>query len=422
MRNIWLVTKHDAAMTLRQPSFWLLALVMPLALMGLIGYVHLEDVAPAAEALNQAEEEDDAASAALMGIGLVDEANLVQTMPSALPPDTFRFFPDKAEGLAALEAGSVGQVVVINPDFLANGEVVIYDKDFQIRMNGDDMGVAFDGPNQWKLDYLLDYSLVEDEQLLILLANPFPKTKVTPHILNPQAEADVNNQAMAELVASVMPYVFYFLLLMGGSYMMRAVVAEKESRTVELVLLSVSPRDLMIGKISAITIIVLIQIVAWVGGARFLLGWSANRLDVDIFAFSPQFFFWAALFLLFGYLLFAAVMGAAGALANNPREGGQMMWLLIIPLMPTLLFSEILATEANHPLTLFLSLFPLSAPNAIVTRLAVAEVPLWQLLTSLGILVGTTYLVILISSRFFRAGNLLSDTSFSIKRLWQAWR
>lgn len=422
MKSIWLVMKHDIGITLGQPSFWLLSFVLPIILMGFLAYSRLYDLLPAAEQLNQGEEDDTDSSTAQPGIGLVDEAGLIQTIPASLPADLFIPFPNKAEGLAALEAGDLEQVIVIDPDYIASGQVVIYDQNFQIRMNGEEMGMAFNGPNQWILATLLDYNLVGNEQLFSQLANPVPANITTPHILNPQPVDAVNNQEMAQAVAAVMPYIFYFLLLMGGSYMMRAVVTEKESRTVELMLLSISPRNLMVGKILAMSVIVLIQVVAWVGAGRFILGWGADRLNMDIFAFPPGFFVWAALFLLFGFLLFASVMGAAGALANNPREGGQIMWLLIVPLMPTLMFSDLLASEPNHPLTLFLSLFPLSAPNAMVTRLAVSEVPLWQTLTSLALLVVTTYVLIHLTSRLFHAGNLLSDTTFSFKRLATAWR
>jgi ABC-2 type transport system permease protein len=71
---------------------------------------------------------------------------------------------------------------------------------------------------------------------------------------------------------------------------------------------------------------------------------------------------------------------------------------------------------------LALSLFPLSAPSAMVTRLAVAPVPLWQILVSLGGLAVTTYVFVSLAARFFRAGNLLSSESFSWKRLATGWR
>ena len=99
-----------------------------------------------------------------------------------------------------------------------------------------------------------------------------------------------------------------------------------------------------------------------------------------------------------------------------------MIWLLIIPLMPTLMFGRELLAEPNGALAMVLSLFPLSAPSAMVTRLAVAQIPLWQILVSLAGLALTTYLFISLAARFFRAGNLLSQEAFHWKRFATAWR
>jgi ABC-type Na+ efflux pump permease subunit len=90
--------------------------------------------------------------------------------------------------------------------------------------------------------------------------------------------------------------------------------------------------------------------------------------------------------------------------------------------MPTLMFSSLFVEEPNHPLILASSLFPFSAPAAMVTRLSVGPVPLWQILLSLTGLAVTTYLSVVLAGRFFRAGNLLSDASFGWRRLASGWR
>jgi ABC-2 type transport system permease protein len=153
-----------------------------------------------------------------------------------------------------------------------------------------------------------------------------------------------------------------------------------------------------------------------------VLNKSAQALNVSSFNFPPGFIIWALLYLVLGYLLFATVMAATGALASNNREVSQVTFVLIIPLMPTLMFGDLFVQEPNHPLTLAMSLFPFSAPSAMVTRLAIGEVPLWQLLVSLGGLALTTYLFVMLAGRFFRAGNLLSTTPFSWRRLATGWR
>ena len=86
------------------------------------------------------------------------------------------------------------------------------------------------------------------------------------------------------------------------------------------------------------------------------------------------------------------------------------------------MFGDLFVEEPNNPLTLVLSLFPFSAPSAMVTRLAVGQVPLWQIIVSLLGLAGTTYLMVVLAARFFRAGNLLSHAPFNWRRLVTGWR
>ncbi|KAA3660190.1 MAG: ABC transporter permease [Chloroflexi bacterium] len=212
------------------------------------------------------------------------------------------------------------------------------------------------------------------------------------------------------------------MLLMSSGYMMRGVVAEKENRTVEVLLTSMNARTLMIGKLIAMSIIVMIQVIVWIGGSVLILQRGANLLDLAAYDFPPGFFIWALLFLLTGYVMFASIMSAAGAIANNIREGGQVTWLLVIPLMPTLMFGRLFVEDPNGAMPMILSMFPLSAPSAMVTRLAVADVPFWQLIVSLAGVSITAYIFVVLSARFFQSQNLLSQQAFDWRRLATGWR
>jgi ABC-2 type transport system permease protein len=423
MRTIWLVIKHDVATTLRQRSFWFLTLLMPVLLLGVNIYYIIQDSAPnSASGSAGSAGSTDTIPTDMPTIGLVDESGLISNTPPDLVPDPFVRFADNTAARAALEKGDILQYVDIPADYVATGQVTVYARNFQILQSGQNMGVAMNSDAQWVLQYLIDYNLTRNRQVALALHNPTPETLAQFHAISPPQSTGGENRALAEIVSSIVPYMFYFLLLMGSSYLMRSVVAEKENRTAEVLLLSLNPRDLMVGKILAMSVVVLVQIVVWMGGAVLILRRGADLLQAAQFSFPPGFIVWAILFLILGYLLFASIMAAAGALANNAREGGQMTWLLIVPLMPTLMFSTLFLEEPSSPLVLALSLFPFSAPSAMVTRLAVAEVPLWQILVSLAALALTTYLFIVLAGRFFRAGNLLSGESFSWRRLATGWR
>lgn len=424
MRNIWLVIKHDIVVILQQRSFWVLTILMPLILVGINAYVALYDTELSGVEEEVVEELVDAeGDSELLAIGLVDEAGLIMNIPALIPADLFRRYSDETAALAALDAEEIEQAVIVPADYLSRGELTVYDRNFQISSSGEGMGVAFGSDSAWLLQYLIDFNITESEQMPLLLRDPVPAAAVEFHVLEPpEIDPAANDTQLAALVASVMPYLFYFLLVMGGSYMMRSVVAEKENRTVELLLLSVDPKGLMIGKILAMSVIVLIQVIVWVGSGILVLDRGAALLDIDSYNFPPGFVLWAVLFLSLGFLLYAAIMTMVGAVAPTAREGAQMTWLLIIPLMPTLMFGSEFLENPHGMLSMILSLFPLSAPSAMVTRIAVADVPLWQIGLSLTMLALTTYGFVLLAGRFFRTDNLLSHSSFSLKRFATGWR
>jgi len=423
MRDIWLVVKHDMSRTLRQRSFWIVTLLVPVLLLGLNASQIIEGQQRArTEAETTGLEAASSHLSDLPAIGLVDEAGLIAEVPPGFPPDLFLLFQDERLAREALDGGEVEQYIQLPADYVSTGEITVYARNYQILRSGSDMGVGYGSQYEWILPYVINYNLTGDEQLVSALQNPVPSTLAEAHALRPPTSDQAEKQELAELISTVMPYIYYFLLVMGSSYLMQSVVHEKENRTAEVLLLSLNPRKLLIGKMLAMSVVMWLQVVVWVGGGMLILDRAAGAMSLTRFTFPPGFLAWALLFLVLGYLLFASVMAAAGALAPNAREGGQVVWLLVIPLMPTLMFGSTFSQDPNGTLAVVLSLFPLSAPSAMVTRLAVAQVPLWQILVSLTGLGLTAYLFIVAAGRFFRAGNLLSHEPFHWRRLVMGWR
>jgi ABC-2 type transport system permease protein len=410
MRKLLLVAKHDVMMILRQRSFWFLTLIMPVILLA----------SNAAGFMTQGSDNGEGL-ASLLGLdeqptvfGLVDNAGLINQVPAELEGLLVRY-EDVEAAQAGLEAGEVGEYAVLSSDYLATGRIDVYGQEVQVLSSAG--GTAAN-----VVPYLATLNLTGDAAVAAVLNNPTPGVLAQRHDLAPAGQDAASNRAMAETVAQILPLMYYFLLVMGSNYLMRSVVAEKENRTVEMLLLSVEPRQMMIGKILAASVVTVVQVVFWVGGGMLLLSRGAQVMNVGSFAFPPGFVVWAVLFLLLGFMLFASVMAAAGAMANSVREGGQMTVLLIVPLMPTLLFAQTFLDQPHGALSVALSLFPFSAPSAMVTRMAMAQVPVWQILLSLTGLAVTTYLFVALAGRFFRPGNLLSSQAFHWRRLLTGWR
>ncbi len=209
--------------------------------------------------------------------------------------------------------------------------------------------------------------------------------------------------------------IFYLVITMTSGFMLQSVTKEKENRTIEVLLLSVRPRDLMLGKILGLGVVALLQIGVWGGGLFIMNGGSFSALSA--LGLPPSFFAWALLYFVLGYLLYAALLGALGALAPSTREGTQFTFLVLLPLFIPLLLNSVLIESPNGGLTTFLSLFPLTSPVTMIARLAAGDVPIEQLLLGLALLAITTYGIIVFAARFFRADTLLSFEALSLRRL-----
>jgi len=406
MRKLWLVTKHDVKMILKERSFWLLTFIMPVILLVSNTAGFMSD-GPEMGGVLAGLGEDPAP------FGLVDQAGLIEEVPAELAPLVVRY-DDPEAARADMAVGDIGEYAILPADYMATGQMDVYGQEVSI-LGGEGMAGTV-------VPYLVALNLTGDAGVAAALNNPTPGTLAEQHDLAPATPNEGSNRAMASMVAQILPMMYYFLLVMGSNYLLRSVVAEKENRTVEVLLLSVEPRQMMVGKILAASVVTIIQVIVWVGGGMLLLRRGAAIMNVASFAFPPGFIVWALLFLILGFLLFSSVMAAGGAMANSAREGGQLTFLLIVPLMPTLMFAQTFLDDPHGLLATVLSLFPFSAPSAMVTRLAVAQVPLWQILVSLAGLAITAYLFIVLAGRFFRPANLLSSRAFNWRRLLTDWR
>lgn len=407
MRNILLVIKQEIRTTLGKPSFWLTTFLLPLVIMGF-------SVGSQLVVGRMFEAEDDRAllsgeTQAIL-IGYVDQARLVRDFPQGFPRQLLQEFPDEAEAQAALERGDLQRYYLIPADYIATGELLSVERDLKpfTRFGGTDL-----------LANLLNYNLATGAQTPALLVDPLPQ--VTERALAPQEERGLGGYDTfgGYIVPFAVLFIFFFVLTMSGGFMLQSVAKEKENRVAEVLLLSLRPRELMLGKIVGLGIVALVQMSIWMGGSLLTLDRSRALLNLaaDAVILPPGFLGWALAFFLLGYLTYAALLGAIGALAPTAREGSQFTFIVMLPLMLPLWFQSAFIQSPNGVLATFFSLFPLSAPMAMITRMVVATVPLWQSLLSLGLLALTAYGLVLLSARFFRADTLLSDAALDWKRL-----
>ena len=402
MRNILLVIKHEILTTIGKRSFWIMTFLFPVLIVALsLGSQLL------AEKSFADEDEVGILRSEEAGItGLVDEAGLILHLPPDVPAKLLQTFPNQASAQVALEANELDRYYFIPEDFRQTGEVILVVSDYSPLTNLS---------SNTLFEYIIDANLIGDDALARLMIDPTPKEVLYPQAVDVQAEDD------SGLTSFIVPYatmmLFFMLISMTGNMMLTSVTKEKENRTMEVLLLSLGPRELMVGKLLGLGIVALLQMSIWIGGGLLAQDGGGQVLRSSLAALTPSFILWALAYLTLGYLLYASILGALGSLAPTAREGAQFSFLVMLPLFIPLVLNTIFVESPHGGLATFLSLFPLSAPTSMVTRLASDAVPVWQPIVGLVGLAGTTFLFISLAARFFRADTLLSSASLTRQSL-----
>jgi ABC-2 type transport system permease protein len=239
------------------------------------------------------------------------------------------------------------------------------------------------------------------------------------------------------LLANVLSLLMYLAILVFGMMVMRGVIEEKANRIVEVIASSVRPFELMMGKVLGIGAVGLSQLLAW-GALTFGLSLAAGPL---LLAFVPE----AAggggeapfgpeavgaivdpgllvafvLFFLGGYLLYSSLFAAVGSAVDQESDAQSLQTVVILPIMIPLLFLSFVASDPDGGLGVFLSLFPLTSPILMVVRMAVTDVPVWQVALALALLAAAFVGMIALAARVYRVGILMYGKKPSLAELWR---
>lgn len=399
MNKIWLVLTHEIETIVRSRSF-----VLTLILVPLVGFIILFVVS----ILQRNNPSPDITSLLLPERpplkGFVDHSRLIQGVPTELE-SIVRAYPDQEAGLKALKEGEIAVLYVVSADYLESGKIELY---------AQQINLLEDSGNAYPVDWLIEYYLLKDQPQLL-------DRVVQPLNLNVEliaAETPPRNQDA--MVAFFVPYgitlFFYIFILGSASLLLSNITTEKQNRVMEILLTSVTPTQMMTGKIIGLGLVGLLQMVVWLVSALLLLQFSGRTFaalqGVEI---PPTILGWGILYFILGYTIFAALMAGIGALVPNLREASQATFLVILPLIIPLMFISLLINRPESTVALVLSLFPLTSPVAMMTRLAATPVPFWQLGLAAVLQALTAIFIVRLVSGMFRAQNLLSGQPFSIR-------
>lgn len=230
-------------------------------------------------------------------------------------------------------------------------------------------------------------------------------TPVKLEVQGTSGGAPKNERAsMVSLLLLIM--ILYVSVLLYGVNVMNAVLEEKTSRVMEVMLATASPRDLMAGKILGVGAVGLTQIAIWVVAGAVLSGGVAAGAALRSFISITAVVFFAVFFVL-GFALYSTMYATIGALVNSQQEGQQLQQLVALPLALSVILIFSVIQSPNSATAVAVSIFPLTAPLMMFARIALGTPPWWQVALCIALLLATIAGVVLICGRIYRVGILM---------------
>lgn len=239
----------------------------------------------------------------------------------------------------------------------------------------------------------------------------------------------------------------YMMIFVYGSILMSSVMEEKTNRIVEVIVSSVKPLQLMIGKIIGVGAVGLLQYTLWVlliivlgTGAFFAFGLTgsdlaqgqeisaeqqamaesmAPKIVEAVESFDPSIIFFFIFFFLTGYLLYGSLFAAIGAAIDQESDAQPLTTALTIPaIIPLMVLGAVIKNPAG-PLAFWLSMVPFFSPTIMMARLAASDVPAWEILLSMAVMILGVFGTAWVAAKIYRVGLLLYGKKITLKELFK---
>ena len=432
MKNIYLITKREFLTQVKKKSFIILTILAPLLMVGfgvLIGFMFKA---------NEAEYHFD----------VVDKSGLFAGQLKSTKEITYTFVPANTENALVKNLkelkGTDGLLIIpelkaTDFDALESGTKLLTNK--KIGMDTKSF-VSADLSNILKKEKIKQLGIKEDRIVNLDKNFKLISQNVTE---SDKPESDLAFGIKTALSMGLMYVVFMFIIIYGVR-VMRSVLEEKNNRVVEIIISSVKPFELMMGKILGVTLVALTQFTVWIAmtvTAAIVLntGFSAMQknipageegvlknldiqqiatevshilLDMNYVGIIGVFVF----FFLFGYIFYSSMYAAIGSAVDNETETQQFTLFAVVPLMLGLYGSFTIMNNPDGPMAFWLSIIPFTSPVAMIARIPFG-VPLWEILLSIFLLIASTLLMVFIASKIYRVGILMYGNKATLKEIWK---
>lgn len=272
---------------------------------------------------------------------------------------------------------------------------------------------------------------------------------LTTYRINEEAEDSSSSSTVSYFIGMIMSLLLYMFLLLYGQLVMTSIIEEKNNRVLEIMVSSIKPGQLMMGKILGIGAVALTQVMIWgvivVSMSAFILpailpaeimgevnAFNAGSLnastannDIEMLqalsivsnvGYVLNIFIYLILFLLGGFLFYAAMNAAIGSAVDNVQDASQLQSVVMIPIILGLVMSMTVINDPNSTFATILSMIPFTSPMTMMTRIPFG-IPTWEIIISLIILYISFIGMVWLSAKIYRVGIFMYGKKPSIKEL-----
>ena len=398
MHNLGTVFKFETIRVLKKPTFWLMALGFPLMFAALYGIMFWSQ-STTMQAAKELEKQE-------FSLAVTDDSKLVR--PELLMAAKTKTVESKEAGINDVKNGKIDAYIYFPKD-ISKQKVEVYGKDVGLFQNGKYGAVA---------QSLLSQSVASgvSQAQVAILQNKVQLSSTT--YLDGKEHGGIN-----EMIAPGLFLVIFFMLItFFGNQMLTSSTEEKENRTVEMLLTMVKTDTLITGKILSLMVLALIQMLVIIlpvaaGYLAFGSKLQLPNMDLSLLVFDPVRIGLALVIFLASFMMFTGMLVTLGAMMPTAKEANQWFGLVIMLIFGPFYGITAFVSFPDSPFVKFLSLFPFTAPIPLLLRNAVGNLPAWEGLLGVALLIVAAVFVLWLAVRIFRYGAMSYDSKLSLSAL-----
>lgn len=279
------------------------------------------------------------------------------------------------------------------------------------------------------------YNIENLDQILASVATNIELATYENDGTGEETSMESTSTGISYFLGLILGMLLYMLIIAYGQMVLTSVVEEKASRVIDVMVTSCTPFQIMMGKILGIALVAITQVAIWavlvIAASKFLVPAlfseelvATNDMMMQSVigtlgdtGYITSLFVWLLLFVVGGFLMYAALYAAAGSAVDSVQEGQQYNTIIMMPIILSIIIMMTIFNDPNSPVAFWASIIPFTSPIVMIARVPFS-IPTWEIILSLVLLYATFVLLTWLAGRIFRVGIFMHGKKPSWRELW----